>query len=119
MTPALLAHPGWLGTIPGWLTLGALIALGLLTLRSQLGPALGYYREANSALVKEREELRDKLATERKENARLRARTDLEPIQAALLAAIEQHEVQSARRDDKMLSVLGLIADRLGPEAPE
>lgn len=113
----LLAHAaGWLGTIPGWLTLLALAVLGYYVVRGQMGPALGYYRETNEALVKERSELREALAREAKENAALRARTDLEPLQAALIGRLEKIEAASERRDSAMLSVLQMIADRLGPD---
>lgn len=112
----LLAHSGFLGTLPGWLAVGGVVALAIALRGGQLGPAVGYLREANEALTRERGELRDKLSEERKENAALRVKTDLEPLQVALVHAIEQHEESSAKRDEHVLAVLDLIADRLGPE---
>lgn len=105
----------WLGTLPGWLTFLGLVAVGGLLLRGSMGPALGYYREANDALNKRNGELSELLVKERKANAALQAKTDIEPMQHAILKSMEFHESRATERHDKSMVILALIADRLGP----
>lgn len=107
----------WLGTIPGWLTLGALIGLAFLLRGGQLGPAIGYLREANHTLADENKSLTEQVAVLVTQNAKLHARTDLAPLQAALLKQMQTHEERAQERHTATLVVLDLIAGRLGPEA--
>lgn len=107
----------WLGTIPGWLTLGALVGLAFLLRGGQLGPAIGYLREANRTLADENKTLTARIADLVTVNAKLHARTDLEPLQTALLEQMRTHEDRAQERHERTLVVLDLIAARLGPDA--
>lgn len=107
----------WLGTIPGWLTLGALVGLAFLLRGGQLGPAIGYLREANSTLTDENKALAAKVVTLTAENVELKSRPDLVSLQTALLAQMKAHEDRAQERHTASLVVLDLIAARLGPDA--
>lgn len=105
-----------LGTIPQWLILAGIVGLAFTVRGGQIGPALGYLRDANATLERENVELKKQLADRTAEVAALRARTDLEPLQAALIARMDGHEKRAEGRFDKTCRVLDLIAARLGPE---
>lgn len=109
----------WIGTLPGWLTLLGLVGLALALRGGQLGPALGYLRDANRTLADENKSLTAQVAVLVTENAKLHARTDLAPLQAALLAQMTHHEDRASERHAATLGVLDLIAGRLGPEADD
>jgi len=119
----MLAAIPWLGTIPGWLTLAALVALALALRGGQIGPAIGYLRDANSALSEQNRQLSERLEALVAENASLHATRDLQPL-LELVADHEQradqrdenHELRASERNAAILNVLGLIADRLGAD---
>jgi hypothetical protein len=104
------------GTLPQWLTLVGIIGLALALRGGQIGPALSYLRDANSTLETENRELKLQLAEQVAIVASLRARTDLEPMQAALLAQLGGHEDRAQGRFEKTCVLLDLIAERLGAE---
>jgi len=108
-----------LGTLPQWLTLAGLIGLGVALRGGQIGPALGYLRDANATLERENVELKKQLAEQVATNAALKARTDLEPLQSALIAQIASHEERAQGRFDRTCTLLDLVAQRLGPEHSE
>ncbi len=89
--------------------------LAVLIAYGQIGPALGYFREANAALKDANRTLEGKLDAALREIKILQTKTDLAPMQAALLAAMESHETNAALRSERLLGVLSMIADRLGP----
>jgi hypothetical protein len=108
----------WIGTLPGWLTLLGLVGLALALRGGQLGPALGYLRDANRTLADENKALTAQIAVLVAENAKLHGRTDLAPLQAALLQQMKHHEDRAAERHTATLVVLDLIAAHLGPDLP-
>jgi hypothetical protein len=79
---------GWLGTVPGWLTLLALSGLSLVLYRGGAGQAVSILREANATLSKEVERLKAENAAQAKRISLLEAKTDvalaLRPIAEAL-----------------------------------
>lgn len=112
----LLLAAGHFGTIPQWLTIVTLVGLAWFLRGGQMGPANSWLREANTTLREETEALRQRLAEERKANAILSTKTDLEPLQVALVQEIKEHARQTEQEHKAMLVGLNLIAQRLGPE---
>jgi hypothetical protein len=106
----------WFGTLPGWLTLLGLVGLALALRGGQLGPALGYLRDANRTLAEENKSLTAQLGAMVAENAKLHSRTDLAPLQTALLQQMKHHEERAQERHTATLVVLDLIATHLGPD---
>jgi hypothetical protein len=105
-----------LGTLPQWLTIFIILGLAGAVRSGQLGPALGYLRDANATLTQENTELKKQLAEQVALVVSLRARTDLKPLETALLAQLTGHERRAEARFEKTCAILDLIADRLGPE---
>jgi hypothetical protein len=129
-----IAASNILGTLPGWLTLAALL-FGLWTLsRGGAGSAVSELSQANKVLEKrlhderrEKEGLGGEVRDLRTELAELRGRTDFAAALAAALAPLLEwtagHEARAQERHEavmganqKQLVVLELVAERLGPE---
>lgn len=104
----------WYGTLPMWLTFAGVLGLAWTLKGGQIGPAVGYLREANTTLEQENRELTERLKERDREILALRSRTDLEPMQQALLNSMHTHEARAAERFDKTCIILDLIAERLG-----
>jgi hypothetical protein len=113
---ATLIAAGWVGTLPGWLTLGTLLALGVLLRGGQLGPALGYLREANATLTDENRALHKKVVELEAEKVRLTARTDLAPMQTLMLEQARSNEERAQARFERTVTILDLIAERMGAD---
>lgn len=112
-----------IGSLPQWLTVVLLLAGGYLVTRGAAGPALEIERNANTTLRERNTELERQLADRTKEVAALVVKTDLAPLQQALVERLEvlghevmEHDRQAAERFRKMCDLLDLIAERLGPE---
>jgi hypothetical protein len=105
----------WLGTLPGWLTLASIVALAFALRGGQIGPALGYVKEANKALERENVELKRQVAELTAQVGTLKARTDLAPLQTALVERMSGHEERAQARFERTVTILDLIAERLGP----
>lgn len=126
--------PTWAGSLPTWLLLVFGLAVAWRVSRGGGGTAVQELSKANEVLTKRTHELGGEVRDLRVENERLRSRTDfaqaLAPIMAAGVDAADQarqsqesilkllttHEERAEARFAKTTGVLGLIADRLGPE---
>lgn len=97
-----------------WLTFLAIVGAALALRGGQLGPAVGYLREANKTLEQENVALRAQLRERDRQLIESQAKTDLAPMQAALLTAMHSHEERASGRFDKTCTILDLIAERLG-----
>jgi hypothetical protein len=110
-----------LGTLTEWLGIAITIvgtALLVAVLRGgQLGPAIGYLREANAVLEQEVETLKVTVKEQAKEIATLRATRDLAPIARRVLDELHGHETRADARFKQTTLILDLIAERLGPDA--
>jgi uncharacterized protein YigA (DUF484 family) len=113
----VLAALPWIGTLPGWLTLGGIAVLVFLLRGGQVGPALGYLREANAVLEKEVETLKTTAKEQTKEIERLRATREIEPLAKAIVDEVRNHDQRAQERFEQTTSILRLIADRLGPDS--
>lgn len=114
--PHLELAAAWYGTVPNWLTVIAIAGLVVLLRGGQLGPALGYLREANSTLADENRQLQHKVRELEAEKVLLVARTDLAPMQTLMIEQAKAHEDRAQGRYEATLKILDLIADRLGPD---
>lgn len=125
------------GTLPTWI----ILALGLLIAwrisKGGGGSAVSELSKANEVLTKRTHELGGEVRDLKVENERLKARTDfaqaLAPLlehiihgtaeaqnrQEAIIETLEKHETRAQQRFEQTTGVLGLIADRLGPEEKE
>lgn len=97
-----------------WLTFCGVLGLAWTMKGGQIGPAVGYLREANTALEQENRELAERLKERDREILALRSRTDLEPMQQALLNSMHAHEGRAQERFEKTCVILDLVAERLG-----
>lgn len=105
-----------LGTLPGWLTLATLCAVGWLLVRGGSGTAVSGLQDTNRELVRqvhklqsENEELRGRVRV-------LEAKTDVAQAIVPVVEAMQGHETRAQQRHDGTLKVLDLIAEKLGPE---
>lgn len=107
-------------SIPSWITLALLLAAFIVFLRGGGGVALGHLREANEVLAKTVTDQNEKLRAAEREISELRGRTDVSLAIATAMAPLidwsHTHERRAQDRHDRMLPILQLIADRLGPD---
>ena len=111
------------GALPSWLTLLSLVAVAWLFIRGGGSTAITSLQAANQVLEKRVHELEVQAKADAATIAELRGRTDvsiaLKPVLESAVAhearAQERHEAM-LRRADATLEVMGMIADRLGPD---
>lgn len=123
----LSAAVSW-GTLPGWLTLVALVGAAFwLPRRGGGGPAIASLEANNRVLEKRVHELEQQGKLDAQTIAELRGRTDVTLALAPIVEWSGRHEERaqqrfegSERRADErqtaMLDLLGMIAGKLGPE---
>jgi hypothetical protein len=104
------------GSAAGWLTLLALIGTAVLIWRGGGGTALSTLQEANRVLERRVRELERLHAADGEMIAELKGRTDVTLALAPIVEWSGRHEERAQQRHDATLGVLGLIADRLGPD---
>ena len=133
----MLAAMSWAGSLPTWLLLGMGLIVSWRVTKGGGGAAVTELSEANKVLERRTHELGAEVRDLKVENERLKARTDfaqaLAPILDGVVAAADraarreetiittlaQHEERAETRFQHTTNVLGLIAERLGPESPE
>ncbi len=104
------------GEIAQYLTIVAIIAGAVVIWRGGGGAALTTLETANRILERRVNELATSYAASEKEVAALKVRTDHVAALAPLAASMEKHELRAQARADKVLTVLDLIAGRIGPD---
>jgi outer membrane murein-binding lipoprotein Lpp len=109
----------WVGTLPGWLTLFALVVAARIFARGGGGAAIDSLETANRVLEKDVDRLKAELAEQTKTIATLRSKTDVAEALAPLSELIRNHEARAQLRFDKTAVLLELVAERLGPDHPE
>lgn len=113
-----LGGTSW-GTVPGWATLVVLLIVGWIMLRGGAGQAVEGLQATNRELQRQITELQTQVTGLTNENAELRGRTDVAIVMKPVIEAVTSHERQAERRSAAMLSVLDLIATRLGKDDEE
>lgn len=92
-----------LGTIPGWLTLAALLVTAWLIYRGGGGQALDVLERANRVLTEELKRRDAKEAEQAKEIAELRATRSLEAITDTVVSQFDQ---QQKRAETRQLEIM-------------
>lgn len=105
----------WLGTVPGWLTLAALVITGFLIWRGGGGTALSTLQTANRVLERRVHELEQNAKHDATKIAELTGKTDMALAVKPFMEWATTHELRATERHDKTLIVLDLIAQRIGP----
>lgn len=112
-----------IGTLPAWITVAILISAVLIFIRGGGGTAIQSLQIANEVLEKRVQQLMDQSRQLEDQNKRqaaeiaeLRARTDVTAALSPVISAVQLHEQQAAKRAERTLTVLDLIAKRLGPD---
>ena len=116
ITPGVSLVADITGTLPGWLTLGAVIAAAWSFRRGGGGTAIASLEAANRILEKRVHELEEGAREKDKELAELRGRTDVSLALQPLVDMVALHEQQAATRHGRMLDIMDLMASRLGSE---
>ena len=106
----------WLGTLPGWVTLGALLSAAWVFLRGGGSTAIGELQTANKVLERAVHDLRAQIADLTVKLAAAEARTDFVVAMAPIVRAQEAHELNAERRTTSMINLLDMIAGRLGSD---
>lgn len=106
----------YIGTVPGWLTLLALLGAAWVMWRGGSPQAIGGLQSANRELAKQLRDAHDKIHTLETQVRALEQKTDLTEALAPLLAWAQQHEVASEKRHESLLLILNLIAEMYGKE---
>jgi len=104
------------GTLPGWLTLLTLVVVGYLLVRGGSGTAVTGLQDTNRELVRQIGALKDENTELRARVRALEAKTDVSEALVPVVKALKDHETRAAERHDGTLRILGLVAERLGPE---
>jgi hypothetical protein len=106
----------WHSVGPLAVSLALALAGFLFVRRYGGGPAMAELERANRVLEKAVRDLKDDNTRLTAEVAALRARTDVGLAIAPVLEALKLHEERAATRSERTLTVLDLIAGKLGPE---
>lgn len=105
----------WLGTLPGWLTLAALLLTAFFIWRGGGGTALSTLQTANRVLEHRVHELEQQAKVDTAKIAELTGKTDMAMAIKPFMEWATLHELRASERHDKTLVVLNLIAERMGP----
>lgn len=106
-----------IGTVGQYLTVAAVVAVAWLVWRGGGSAALGVLETANRILDKRVHDLEVQALRDQRTIGELRARTDFSLALQPLHDELKRHSLHAEARADKMLTVLDLIAARLGPDA--
>lgn len=106
----------WHEVGPTLVTVAIAAAAFLFVRRHGGGSALEELERANRVLERRVNELEHENSKQAGEIATLKGRTDIALAIAPVLEALRLHEERASERSTRTLDVLGLIADRLGPE---
>lgn len=106
---------GWIGTLPGWLTLVALVVAARIFARGGGGAAIDSLETANRVLEKEVDRFKARQADDTATIATLRSKTDVAEALQPLAELIRGHEERAQTRFEKTTAILDLIAERLDP----
>lgn len=105
-----------LGTLPGWLTVIAVVTAAWIFYRGGGGTAVSGLSDTNRELERQIKVGEGKLSALERVNAELRAEKDVTVAIMPVLETLRMHEERAQERHERMLVVLDLIAQRLGPD---
>lgn len=107
----------WVQHVPGWIAAALAVGLAFYVRRHGGGAALDELERANRVLERRVQELESENVRQARELSALRARTDVASALEPVLDALRLHEERASERANKTLDVLGMIAEKLGPES--
>jgi hypothetical protein len=107
-------HPGWLGTIPGWLTLFSLAIVGWYVVRGGGGTALGVLEQANRVLSRQVEVDKQTIADLQKRVAELEASRSLEAIVESVSKLFDSQAERAAERHHQLMELANSHERRAG-----
>jgi hypothetical protein len=93
-----------------------LVAIAWIVYRGGGGTALDVLQKANKVLEEKVHDLEAQVTSNAKTIAELQARTDVAEALEPLMAWAHTHEHNAETRSARQLTVLELIANRLGPD---
>jgi hypothetical protein len=96
--------------------LAAFAGLAWAFMRGGGSTAIASLEAANRVLERRVHELEDSDERKTKRITELEARTDVALAIVPVLEALRTHEIEASRRAEASLAVLGLMAERLGPD---
>lgn len=107
----------WTAHAAAWITAALALGAVLFARRYGGGAALEEMERANRILTHRVDELTADNRRLGDELTALKAKTDVTLALVPVIKALEMHEERAAERSTKTLTVLDLIAGRLGPDA--
>ena len=107
----------WIGTLPGWLTVAAAIGAGYVLWKGGGGTALATLQVANQVLERRVHELTTANTELTAQVAELRGKTDMALAVRPFMEWAQTHEDRAAERHKATVTVLELLAERLGADA--
>lgn len=105
-----------IGTLPGWITLAALLAVVYIMFKGGVPGAITGLRDANEVLTKELATAKAQIETLKTKVSELEKKTDITAAIAPLLDAHARHEEAANRRSEAILVALDMVASKLGKE---
>ena len=106
----------YIGTLPGWLTLLTLGVVGFLLYRGGSGHAVSGLQAINQELVRQIGDLQSQNEAQAIQIAELQAKTDVTEAIQPISDALRSHDERAMSRNEHILTVLEMIAARMGPE---
>lgn len=106
----------WAEALPLWITIAFALGAAVYFQRHGGGVAVEELERANGVLERRIHDLEEQNSGQAAEIAALKTKTDISLAVVPVLEALRQHDDRAAARNDKTLAVLGLIADRIGPD---
>ena len=108
-----------IGTVGQWVTVLAIVGTAWAFYRGGGGAAVSTLQDANRVLERRVRELEKTNREQEVELTELRARTDHVAALEPLLIELRDHDVRRASQSSQILTVLELIAAKLGPDNDE
>lgn len=105
-----------IGTLSGWATLAVVIIGAWVFYRGGGSTAIASLEIANRVLEKRVQALEAQAMLDTATIAELRRSRDLTQALKPIEEWTTQHEIRAQERHEKMLPILQMIADRLGPD---
>lgn len=105
-----------IGTVGQFLTVAAVVAVAWLVWRGGGSAAVGVLETANRILEKRVHDLETQQKRDQATIAELRVKTDYAAVLAPIHAELRANDLRAQALMERMLTVLDLIAERLGPD---
>lgn len=105
--------------VNAWLTFAVVVVVAWLVYRGGGSGALSTLRTANDVLERKVKDDAARIRTLEARVLELQSRTDVAEAVTPVQRAIERHEERAQERGERLLTILNLIAERLGPNGAD